>query len=206
MRNILALAALAMVMASCSHSSSHHCVSPLPAGVDIDSLADCTVPAQFNVADINWTDSTLTMTVYNEDLYDAVDLNTLQSGDTIVYQGHSIVVAKVADTADGLKTINDGIEQGGADLQAHEGGTYRGIQLDDHSVYTSLGKATVPIANNLVVVDCGIEPDEPSDTIGTDALSYLKQLKGGRDGFIELNTLVQIEHGKVTRITRRWIP
>ena len=210
MRKILTLTAAALMLACCttnntSNTTGNRCVRPLPAGYSADSLTDCTVPAQFTVADFDWTAGTLTMTVYSEDLYDAADISQLKAGDTIVYQGRNIVVAQVADMESGFKTINGGIEEGGAELQAGDGGTYRGTQLDDHSVYTTLGKATVPVAANLVVIDCGIEPTDPVDTIRTDARGYLQKL-GQRDGFNELNTQVLIENGKVTQIARRWIP
>ena len=63
----------------------------------------------------------------------------------------------------------------------------------------------MPVASDLVVIDCGIEPTDPVDTIHTDARGYLQKL-GQRDDFSELNTQVLIEGGKVTQITRRWIP
>lgn len=210
MRKIITLAAAAVIMASCTNTTNTadntgaRCVRPMPAAYNADSLADCTVPAQFKLADFDWTAGTLTLTVYSEDIYDAVDISQLKAGDTIVYQGRNIVVAQI-DDKDGFKTINGGIENDGADLQAGDGGTYRAIQLDDHAVYTTLGKATLPLADNLVVIDCGIEPTDPVDTIRTDARGYLQKL-GQRDNFNELNTQVLIQGGKVTQITRRWIP
>ena len=204
MRKLMALAAVALVVAGCTNSVSHRCVSPLAAGYSTDSLTDCNVPAQFTAADFDWQASTLTMTVCSEDLYDAVEVNQLQPGDTLVFQGRSIVVQKIED-ADGIKTVNGGIEQGGAELMAGDGGTYRGVQLDDHSVYTTLGKATVPVSSELVFIDCGIEPNDPVDTIRNDARGHIQKL-GDRSDFNELNTLVLIEGGKITQITRRWIP
>ena len=48
------------------------------------------------------------MTVFNEDLYDMVDVHQLQAGDTLVFQGRTIVVATIDDN-DGLLTINGGL-------------------------------------------------------------------------------------------------
>ena len=206
MKQLLTLLAAAALLWSCNTSTdAHKCVKPLPAGYSVDSLADCTVPAAFTSRDLNAADSTLTMTVFNEDLYDMVDVHQLQAGDTLVFQGRTIVVATIDDN-DGLLTINGGIEQNGACLQPAEGGTYRGLLLDDHSVYTQLGRATLPVASDLVVVDCGEEPTTPSDTIATDAQRYVTQATGWRSEFNELNTRVLVEHGVVTRITRHWIP
>lgn len=206
MKQLLTLLAAAALLWSCNTSTStHKSVKPLQAGYSADSLVDCTVPAAFTSRDLNAADSTLTMTVFNEDLYDAVDVHQLQAGDTLLFQGRTIVVATI-DDSNGLLTINGGIEQNGACLQPAEGGTYRGLLLDDHSVYTQLGRATLPVARNLVVVDCGEEPTTPSDTIAIDAQRYVAQATGWRSDFNELNTRVLVEHGVVTRITRHWIP
>ena len=210
MRKILTLAATALMLACCttnntSSTTGNRCVRPLPAGYSADSLTDCTVPAQFSVADFDWTAGTLTMTVYSEDLYDAADISQLKAGDTIIYQGRTIVVAQVADMESGFKTINGGIEEGGAELQAGDGGTYRGTQLDDHSVYTTLGKATVPVAANLVVIDCGVEPTDPVDTI-TFVKPHIDALEASRRVFSPYNTRVRTENGRIKEIVRRWIP
>ena len=205
MKNLLILLAAAMLMWSCSVDAGHKAVKPLPPGYSTEKLADCTVPAMFTSDDLDISAGTLAMTVFSEDLYDAVDVQQMQAGDTLVFQGRSMVVSTI-ENGDGLLTINGGIEQEGACLQPAEGGTYRGMLLDDHSVYTQLGKVTLPVASSLVIVDCGEEPDTPSDTISTDAQRYLAQAKGWRRDFSELNTKVLIENGTVTGITRRWIP
>ncbi len=205
MKNLLIVLVAAMLLWSCSGDADHKAVKPLPVGYSTEKLADCTVPAMFTSDDLDSSTATLTMTVFSEDLYDAVAIQKMRKGDTLVFQGRSIVVDSI-ENDHGLLTINGGIEQDGACLQPDEGGTYRGLLLDDHSVYTQLGKVTLPVAAGLVVVDCGEEPDTPSDTISTDAQRYLAQAEGWRRDFSELNTTVLIENGTITRITRRWIP
>lgn len=205
MKHLLIALVAATMLWGCSSSNGHKTIKPLPAGYSLEQLTDCTVPAVFTSDDFSVTDSTLTLTVFSENFYDAVEVQQMQAGDTLVFQDRAIVVDDI-DDADGILTVNGGIEQGGAYLQPADGGTYRGLQLDDHSVYTRLGKVTLPVAANLVIVDCGEEPDVPSDTITTHSHRYLAEAKGWRRDFSELNTRVLIEHGIITQIVRHWIP
>ena len=205
----LSIFALAAVVYSCgtqSNKSEYACVAPLPAGISVDSLQDCMVPAQFTPADFNWEDNTLSMTVYNLDLYDAVDLSKLQKGDTIIYCGDPIVVDSVVETNGGIDINGGEVENGGCCLVPNGGGTYRTLGMDDHASYTKLGKATLPLAENFIIIDCGENPDDPSDTIRVDQKQYIESIKDSRPSFFDLNTTVTIEKGKVTEINRRWIP
>lgn len=216
MKKILILAAAALLMCACNtnkgnstnpnnNADAHKCVRPLPAGTNPDSLTDCTVPAVFTVDNFDWTAGTLQFKVYNKDLYDVVDIQQLANGDTLVFQGRKIVVNSVEKKDDGFIIVNGGIENDGADLVPFEGGTYRGIQPDDHAVYSLLGTATLPLANNLVMIDCGIEPNDPVDTVRTNVKEYIQKLDN-RDNFNELNTELLIQGGKITQINRHWIP
>lgn len=177
----------------------------MPAGLNPDSLTDGDVPAAFTADDFDWMGGNLTMTVSNADIYDAVDITTLHEGDTVVYDGKPIVVKSVKENNDCID-VNGGLDEGSASFKAHEGGTYRAITFNYHSIYTELGKVQVALADNFAIVDCGINPDDPSDTIKTNQKLYIENLKDDRREFSPLNTIVSVEKGQITKITRRWIP
>ena len=202
MKKILSLAVVALMMCACN---ANKCVKPLPAGYSPDSLSNCTVPAVFTVDDFDWAANTLQIKVYSQDLYDIVEIGYLAVGDTLVFQGRPIVVNSIDRGKYGFITVNGGIEHDGAELAPCEGGTYRGILLDDHAVYTLLGTATLPLADDFVMIDCGSEPNDPFDTIRNNAKDYIQKLTV-KDNFNELNTEVLIKDGKITQINRRWIP
>ena len=66
-------------------------IEPLPESLDLNALTDATVAASFGADDISETDgkTELTLTVYDYDIYDMVDIAQLAVGDTIVgRQGH----------------------------------------------------------------------------------------------------------------------
>lgn len=198
------VAAIACV--SCSQQQvTYQCVAPYPAGIQADNLTDCTVPADFTADDFNWMGGHVTMEVYNEDIYDAVEVTTMKAGDTLVYNGERMVVNTIEQQGE-LWVINGGLEEGGAYLRAYEGGTFRAVQMDDHSVYTSLGKAEVPLAENFIITDCGDYPTDPTDTIYAEQKLYIEGLQGYKKEFSHLNTQVLIEHGVITGIFRHWIP
>ncbi len=180
-------------------------IAPLPSGLDLENLQDCTVPAAFTSDDFRWMGGNLRMTVFSKDLYDAVDISQMQVGDTLMYAGEPMVIESIEENHGGL-AINGDLDNGGCCLVGYEGGTYVARDWDDHATYTRLGKAETALAEDFVIVDCGEFPADPSDTVRTGQKLYLESLKGSRREFFSLNTLVTIENGMITEINRRWIP
>lgn len=199
------LLGVAVLAGGCTHQTAFQRIAPLPAGVSIDKLDDCIVPAAFTSDNFNWMGDNLRMTVYNEDLYDAVEVSQMKVGDTLVYEGQPMVVRTIKDENGGL-TINGGLEEGGCWLTGYEGGTFIPRIWDDHSVYTELGQTQAVLAEDFIVIDCGSEPTDPSDTIRTGQKLYLESLKADRRSFGKFNTRVRFEKGLVKEIKRHWIP
>ena len=205
MKKLLILTVVALCLVSCTKKVAYQMVKPLPAPYAVNKLQDATVPASFSSRDISWENGKLRMEVFSEDLYDAVAVSQLKKGDTVVYDGKPIVVKDI-ERKDRYVTVNGGVEEGGADLTANQGGLYRGTEMDDHSTYTSLGKVTLPLAKDFVLIDCGENPTDPYDTIRTAQKEYLEKVPEYRRDFHVLDTRVRIEKGNVVEINRHWIP
>ena len=96
-------------------------VEPMPESLDPQALTDATVAVSFGADDISETDgkTELTLTVYDYDIYDMVDIAQLAVGDTIVVDGKDMVVTSREDE-NGFVTINGGLEQGGVDLTSDD--------------------------------------------------------------------------------------
>lgn len=200
--------AIAAIMSSCNlnrKTSEHKLIAPLPAGIAVDELVDCTIPVAFKLEDFDWTRGCLKITVYNKDLYDVVDISQMQVGDTIIYEGEPMAITSILEQHGGID-INGGIDEGGCCLAGNEGGTYVARNWDEHATYTKLGKTEIALAENYIIIDCGEFPDDPADTIHTDQMQYIGNLKNGHEDFFPLNTRITIENGKITEINRRWIP
>ena len=178
-------------------------IEPLAESLDLNALTDATVAASFGAEDISEKDgkTEITLTVYDYDLYDMVDIAQLAVGDTIVVDGKDMVVASREDK-DGFVTINGGLEQGGVDLTSDDSGVYYAVGMDDAKSYHELGRITVPVAEGFVLTD-NSDPDHPDETY---AASDLAKLAGEGVGFTAGNTLATIEHGELTVLARSYTP
>ena len=171
--------------------------------LDLNALTDATVAASFGAEDISEKDGKmeLTLTVYDYDVYDMVDISQLAVGDTIVVDGKDMVVASREDK-DGFVTINGGLEQGGVDLTSDDSGVYYAVGMDDAKSYHELGRITVPVAEGFVLTD-NSDPEHPDETY---AASDLAKLAGEGVGFTAGNTQATIEHGELTVLARSYTP
>ena len=178
-------------------------VEPLPETLDVNALTDATVAASFSAEDISEKDgkTQITLTVYDYDVYDMVDVAQLAVGDTIVVDGKDMVVTSREDK-DGVVTINGGLEQGGVDLTSDDSGVYYAVGLDDAKSYHELGKITVPVAEGFVLTD-NSDLEHPDETY---AASDLAKLAASEPGFTANNTLATIEHGELTVLARSYTP
>ena len=178
-------------------------VEPLPETLDVNALTDATVAASFGAADISEKDgkTEITLTVYDYDVYDMVDISQLAVGDTIVVDGKDMVVTSREDK-DGFVTINGGLEQGGVDLTSDDSGVYYAVGLDDAKSYHELGKITVPVVDGFVLTD-NSDLEHPDETY---AASDLAKLAASEPGFTANNTLATIEHGELTVLARSYTP
>ena len=178
-------------------------VEPLPETLDVNALTDATVAASFSAEDISEKDgkTQITLTVYDYDVYDMVDVAQLAVGDTIVADGKDMVVTSREDE-NGFVTINGGLEQGGVDLTSDDSGVYYAVGLDDTKSYHELGKVTVPVAEGFVLTD-NADPEHPDETY---AAADLAELAASEPGFTANNTLATIEHGELTVLARSYTP
>lgn len=208
MKKILFAVLTVFTLMSCSQQQEEQVyavIKPLPSGIKVREIKDATVPVSFKVSSFYWPESTLTIDVWSEDLYDAVEVSLMQAGDTLIYKGQDIIV-KTIENENGILTINGGIEEGGAYLKAYEGGTYRGLQLDDHSTYTHLGSTILPLAYDFRIIDCGEDFTDKYDTITMGQKLYMDSIQNVRGDFNYLNTKVMVVNGNIVEITRKWIP
>lgn len=211
MKHLPLIALFISLLAGCTIKDTkqeHAFIKPIPADKslfngDLKGL-NATLPALFSFSDFNWSEKKLTMTAYSIDTYKASEIDNLQKGDTILFRNDTIITDKIERGK--YISINGGIEFGGVDLTVHEEGTYRVLLMDNHPQYSELGKVKLPLSPALTIIDCGDNPEDPSDTIRTNHKQWLDNVKEYKRDFSELNTRVNIENGIITTITRFWIP
>lgn len=186
-------------------TSNGRTVKPLTITVDVNSPEDCTLPAAFKTSDINLEAMEMTYTMYNKDYYDAVDINMLQIGDTLVYDGQDMIVESIEDRSGDL-FINGGLDMGGCELRADDGGTYVAHGYNDVSTYSEVGRITLPISETLEVSDSINNPNAPVIAGYEDLGNYIEGLEEWSSSFSQYNTSVEIRNEKVVAITRIWTP
>lgn len=204
MKKSVILLTIAMSLGSCSQKDTGSIIKPIPVN-PIDNQTDITIAAAFTSDDFDWTSRQLKITVYTEDRYETEEINRLRKGDLLVFNGDSMVVTQL-ENKEGILTVNNGLEEGGALLQACDNKSYRGMLWDDHSTYTRGEEVVLPLAGNFSIIDCGDDPDTPSDSIQNGQRAYIESLEAYRREFTPLSTTVRIENGIITRIVRIWIP
>ena len=126
-------------------------ILPIPSSFDPTNLEDCSFPVSFTNDDIELNDEgsfVLHMTVWEQELFDAVSITGLKEGDVIVVRGDDVSVAAV-EQADGVVHINGGLENGGITMAPSEsGGTFyeSGSELTEYdAMYTSVAQVALPV-------------------------------------------------------------
>lgn len=107
MKKIAIMLLAAVLLCSCGSNKARKTVSPLPSGLEIGALSDCTVPTQFTSDDFRWMGDNLTMKAFSEDLYDPVRGREERNvfSEAIDVMNHKF----------GLKTVRLAVEDGEAD-------------------------------------------------------------------------------------------
>ena len=177
-------------------------VSPLPTGIDLAQLEDCTVAVSFGRGDA-YVDDTgamqLKATVYAYDTYDMVDISTLQPGDQITICRENVKVTSVERDESNAVILNGGPENGGYRLTATEGTSFCVNSADGTPEYYALGEATIPVSTDFELEDLS---DPEQGTRIYYAGDLLTDDAGITYDFVPANTTITIQGGSVVRMQR----
>lgn len=182
-------------------------VSPLPMmDVSNEAVEDFTIPASFTVGDIDLEADAMTFEAFGEEIYDTVEISSLAEGDTITIEGKEITVRTKEESEYGIE-INGGTgnAEDGYTLVSNGGGTYVVQLFDDYHTYESLGILSLPLSEDLVLIDA---IEDPAGIVVEKANigEYLQSLPEYATTFSYGSTAVTVEGGKVVEINRRWVP
>ena len=181
-------------------------IYPLPASIDINSLVNCTVAVSFEKGDVYVDDegnAEIAMTVYAYDLYDMVDIATLNENDVIIRLGEQVTVADIERLETGLIHINGGEENGGFSLISDNNTVYFEVGMSDAKAYYEIGNVMLPISSDFVYydetdLDAASKEYDFDDLISDEALFEY--------GFNPHNTSVAIENGTVIAMKKVYTP
>lgn len=131
-------------------------IYPIPENVDTANIADGIYRVNMAENGIREDNGKYFMTcdIYSMELFDAVDVNGMKPGDTIVIGGDRFVEVRTVDDRDGEIVINKGDNNGNeVILAADEGGTYIYRGDSDVASYRNHGNAELEIADDVVLTD-----------------------------------------------------
>ena len=183
-------------------------VKPLyPLETAQDALADGGYSVSFTADDLMKTDAgyELTVEVYEYDRYEMEAIDNLESGSKIQFCNKEITVDKVEkNSGTGFVQINGGIENDGIELM-EEDGLYRTVTFDDYPVYYSVGKVTIPLADDITFEDQAASEQESDQPIA--GLKDLPDAIENSDiSFGCNNTVITVRQEQIVQIIRYWVP
>lgn len=148
----------------------------------------------------------LTIGLYEEDIFDTVDVQMVKAGDTIMLGGEPYLIESKEEGKDGYD-INGGLDKGGFELRSSGGGTYRYCGYDDISSYTHVCDRTFEVSDTCVLTDSSDLEKGEQKVPYSELANYMKQIQDTeKDFFNPYNTQIVITDGKITEINRYYMP
>lgn len=183
-------------------------VKPLyPLETAQDALADGGYSVSFTADDLMKTDAgyELTVEVYEYDRYEMEAIDNLESGSKIQFCNKEITVDKVEKNSEtGFVLINGGIENDGIELM-EEDGVYRTVTFNDYPVYYSVGKVTIPLADDITFEDqAASEQESDQPIVGLKDLP--DAIENSDISFGYNNTVITVRQEQIVQIIRYWVP
>ena len=181
-------------------------INPLPETLDVNALDNCTVAVSLEKGDAYVDDNgkmVMNLTVYSYELYDMVDVASLEENDVIVRRNEEVTITEVERTDSGLVRINGGEENGGFDLVSNDNTVYYESGMNDIKAYYELGKITLPVSVDFRYIDES-EPEKEAKTYYPG--DFLTDYAGLEYNFTPNNTTVVIEDGVIIRMNKVYMP
>jgi uncharacterized protein YcfL len=181
-------------------------INPLPETLDVNALDNCTVAVSLEKGNAYVDDSgkmVMDVTVYSYELYDMVDISTLEENDVIVRQNKEVKITGLERLDSGLVRINGGEENGGFDLVSNDNTVYYETGMNDIKAYYELGKVILPVSVDFEYIDDSNPDDKAKKYFPGD---FLTDDAGIEYNFTPNNTSIVIENGYIIRMNKVYMP
>lgn len=208
---VLALTLCLTMIAGCGKKANTgevagNTISPLPAAIDINNLDNCTVAVSLEKGNAFVDDNgkmQMKVTVFAYDLYDMVDIASLNENDVIVRKNEEVKVTELERLDSGLVRINGGEEKGGFDLVSNDSTVYYETGMNDIKAYYELGEVTLPVSTEFEYID---ESDLDAEAKTYYPGDFLTDDAGIEYGFTPNNTSIVIENGDIIKMNKVYMP
>lgn len=180
-------------------------VNPLPETIDVKKLDNRTVAVSLADGDVYVDDNgkmQMKVTVFAYDMYDMVDIASLNENDVIIRKNEEVKVTELERLDSGLVRINGGEENGGFDLVSNDNTVYYETGMNDIKAYYELGKISLPVADAFEYIDASDLDAEPkhytaAEFLAADGMDY---------HFVPQNTSIVIENGTIIKMNKVYMP
>ena len=181
-------------------------ISPLPETIDVSALDNCVVAVSLEKGGAKLSDNgkmVMDVTVYSYDLYDMVDIASLNENDVIIRRNEEVTVTELERLESGLVRINGGEENGGFDLNSNDSTVYYETGMNDIKAYYEIGKATLPVSDEVEYVDKSDLDAEPKIYYPGEFLTDDADIEYN---FSPNNTSIVIENGTIVKMNKVYMP
>lgn len=170
-----------------------------------DVLADGVYSVAFTADDLVEKDNgyELTVEVFVEERYEAEAIEKLEEGAEIQSNDKVIKVGNVQKNQNKI-FINGGRDNGGIELWDDDG-AYRTVLENEASVYASVGKVTIPLAEDTTFEDHADIENGPEGKV-YEMKDLPKAIQDSTSEFNQLNTLITVRGEKIVQIIRNYMP
>ena len=179
-------------------------IYPLP-DTTMENLSDAIISVSLEAGDAYVDDSgvmQMDLKVYTHDIFEMVDIATLEVGDTIVRHSGEVVVTSKEQNEAGIISINGGLEAGGFELMTEDNGIFYEIGFNDAKNWYEVGSVTLPVSDAFEFVD-NADPEQgevifyPGSFLTDEVTNY---------DFTPNNTTIRVEEGKIVGMNRIFVP
>ena len=179
-------------------------VEPMAVKTDLNHLSG-EYPVAFSTSDIKQDDDGVTvhLTVYEQELFDAKDIQALEKNDTIVLDGKNISIISVEKTSDGAYTFQDKDGEEYTLAASKDGSSYYELGVSDSLNYISVGEVDLPLAVNFIYKDQS-DLNEKGRTATEEDFKEIAEEK--QTTFTEADTTATVKDGEITVINKSYRP
>lgn len=180
-------------------------ISPLPETLDIKVLDNCTVAVSLEKEDIKVDENkkyNMNVKVYSYDIYDMVDIASLNENDIIIRKNEEIKISEIERLESGLVRINGGEENGGFDLVSNNSTVYYEIGMNDIKAYQELGEISLPVSDEFEYID----ESKPGEVVIYHAEDFGTDNSDIEYNFSPNDTCVVIENGTIIKMIKSYMP
>lgn len=181
-------------------------VAPQIGDFDVYALPDGMYQAGLKPENIysDGNEVSASMEIYQKEVYDIVDMNTLEVGDGIIVNDDLIRVKEI-EQKDDLICVNGGLDADGVDFAPMESeNCYVARGYNDTATYKDYGMTYLVFDDNCLIQDTSDWENPEGTVVPVDQFAdYAKE----KDLFMSCyNTTIRIENGKVVQMTIVFVP